>query len=238
MAEPVRQQVRTRCENCSIRTRAICAYCGPEELARLDAIKSYKTFPKGAEIVRNGERTPYVGTVVTGVVALSRTMVDGRRQMVGLQFPSDFVGGAIARTPNNDAVAASDVLMCQMERGAFETLLKDVPALKDRLLEVTSNELDAAQERLMLLGQKSAAERVASFVLMLLKRASPARDGGYAADVPITRAEIGEYLGLTIETVSRQFSKLKGSGLIRFETTRRVSAPDLEALAAAAGDRS
>ena len=87
-----------RCADCPIRHRAVCTYCGPHELALLDAIKFYKTFESGQEIVAAGEEPDFLGSVVDGVVALSKTLVDGRRQTVGLMFPSDFVGRAMRPT--------------------------------------------------------------------------------------------------------------------------------------------
>ncbi|MCI4660416.1 MAG: Crp/Fnr family transcriptional regulator [Neomegalonema sp.] len=228
----------TRCASCPIRERAICAYCGPQELVELDAIKSYRTYPKGSEIVAEGEKPPFVASIVNGVVSLSKTLMDGRRQMVGLQFPSDFVGGAFRDSAPCDATAASEVLLCQFERTAFEALMRTTPALKERLLDLTLHELDAAQDWLTLLGQKTAREKVASFLLMIAKRVGrPEKSGPVTAELPITRAEIGQHIGLTIETVSRQLSKLKSSGVIDFETTRRFHVPDMAALAAEAGER-
>ncbi len=235
---------RTRCASCAIRERAICAYCEPDELETLDAIKSYRAYAKGSEIVVAGERTPFVASIVSGVVSLSKTLADGRRQVIGLQFQSDFLGGAFRDDASCDAVAASDVLLCQFERAAFDRLLRDTPHLRDRLLDLTLDELDAARDWMTLLGQKTAREKVAAFLLMIAKRSvppgarSPASGVATVAELPITRAEIGEHLGLTIETVSRQLSKLKAERLIDFETTRRFRIPNVSALAAEAGDLS
>ncbi len=92
------REPRERCADCTIRHRAICTYCSPNELALLDAIKFYKTFEPGQEIVAAGEETDFLGSVVDGVVALSKTLIDGRRQSVGLMFASDFVGRAMRPT--------------------------------------------------------------------------------------------------------------------------------------------
>ncbi|MEE8453964.1 MAG: cyclic nucleotide-binding domain-containing protein, partial [Limibaculum sp.] len=99
------REQRERCADCTIRHRAVCTYCSPHELALLDAIKFYKTFEPGQEIVAAGEETDCLGSVVDGVVALSKTLVDGRRQTVGLMFPSDFVGRAKRPVAPYDAVA-------------------------------------------------------------------------------------------------------------------------------------
>ena len=235
-AARIAKSPRPGCENCAIRDRAVCAYCGPDELAILDKIKSYRHYDKGAEIVAEGERSPFVASIVTGVVGLSKTLPDGRRQMVGLQFPSDFVGGAFRQEAAYDATAASEVTLCQFDRSAFEAMMAKMPALQTRLLEITLDDLDAAREWLTLLGQKNAREKVCTFLLMIARRSGRPQQDGMIADLPITRAEIGEYLGLTIETVSRQLSKLKSTHLIDFQSTRRFVIPHMEALAAEAGD--
>lgn len=240
-AQTAKQQ-RTRCGACAIRERAVCAYCEPTELENLDAMKSYRAYPKGATIVTAGEESPFVASIVSGVVSLSKTLADGRRQLVGLQFPSDFLGGALRGSANCDASAASEVLLCQFDRAAFNRLMASTPHLRDRLLDLTMDELDAARDWLTLLGQKTAREKVAAFLLMIAKRTASIGKHGAApavsttAELPITRSEIGEHIGLTIETVSRQLSKMKSEGLIDFETTRRFRIPDVAALAAVAAE--
>ena len=244
MSAPSRKpQQQQDCTHCAIRDRAICAYCGPQELEQLNAAKSYRGFPKGSSILFAGEESEFVGTIVTGVVALSKSLSDGRRQVVGLQFPSDFLGGAFRQRAPCDAVAATDVLLCMFERRSFLTLIQETPSLRDRMLDLTLDELDALRGWMTLLGLKSAREKVASFLLMLAKRSRPASKGAAFAlpaeldiPLPITRGEIGESLGLTIETVSRQFSKLKVEGVIAFGTSRDFRVLDLEALQDAAGE--
>lgn len=239
MVQALKSPLMTQCSDCAIRHRAICAYCGPDDLAKLNAMKSYRTFPKGAEVVAAGERSPVVGTVVNGVIALSKTLVDGRRQLVGLQFQSDFVGGAYREEARCDATAVSEVLVCQFERNAFERLMEASPELRARFLDLALDELDAAREWLTLLGQKTAREKVATFLAMIARRQRDAAPGARViAELPITRSEIGEYLGLTIETVSRQLSKLKSERVIDFKSTRVFEVADLTALQEAAGELS
>lgn len=228
--------VRTRCDSCAIRERAVCAYCGPEQLAQLDAIKSYRTYPKGATILAAGERSPFVASIVHGVVTLSKTLIDGRMQIVGLQFPADFVGAALRRQAAFDAVAATEVMLCQFERNAFEHLMKTTPQLRVRLIDLMMDELETAREWMALLGQKTAREKVASFLMMIARRNQPGPDGAIVADLPLTRSEIGRHLGLTIETISRQMSSLRGSGVIEFENQRRFRVPEPARLTAEAGD--
>jgi CRP/FNR family transcriptional regulator len=233
---------REGCADCTIRHRAVCSYCGPHELAILDAIKFYRTFEPGQEIVAAGEETDYLGSVVDGVVALSKTLADGRRQTVGLMFPSDFVGRAMRPVAPYDAVAVTPVKLCLFTRARFERVLKETPALEKRLLEMTLDELDAAREWMLLLGRKTAQEKIATFLTILARRAA-ALDNKTPSDglrfvLPLTREAIADYLGLTIETVSRQITALRKAGVIELADARHIEVPDYTALLDAAGDDS
>jgi CRP/FNR family transcriptional regulator len=227
-----------RCGDCPIRERAVCAYCSGSDLSVLDAMKTYRDHPAGRELMAAGEASTVVGSIVRGVVKLTKTLPDGRTQMVGLLFPGDFVGHAMRTHAEYDAIAATEVTLCLFQRGPFETLLREKPALEKRLLEMTLNELDAARDWLLLLGRKTAREKLASFVLMLARREAAALPDAKAVQVtlPLTRAEIAEYLGMTIETVSRQFTKLRSDGIVTFDSSRALRVPDIEALAIEAGD--
>lgn len=229
-----------RCALCPIRDRAVCAYSGPEELKLLEVIKSYRTYQPGEEIAAMGEETAHIGSVVQGTVSLSRLMADGRRQMVGLLFPGDFVGRIMLPTAPYDAVAVDEVTLCLFERRRFERLLAESPDLRRRLLEMTLDELDAAREWMVVLGRKTAREKLASFLMILVRRAAiaiggEARDGLRIA-LPLTREAMADYLGLTIETVSRQIGALRRDGLITLEDARHLVVHSVAALREAAGD--
>jgi CRP/FNR family transcriptional regulator len=227
-----------RCGDCPIRDRAVCAYCDGDELDKLDSIKSYREFPAGREVMAVGECCPSVGTIVRGVIKLIKTLPDGRSQMVGLLFPGDFVGHPKRPCAEFDAVAAVDTTLCLFQRGPFEALLRDTPHLEQRLLDMTLNELDAARAWLLLLGRKTARERIATFLLMLARRAN----GGapltapLTFDMPLSRGEMAEYLGLTIETVSRHMTRLRADGVIGFESARSATVADPRRLIEEAGD--
>ncbi len=202
-----------RCGACPIRHRAVCSYCGPAELAELDQAKFYREYAPGQEIVGEGEATRTLGSVVTGVVALHKSLEDGRRQIVGLLFPSDFIGRPLRPVAPYEAVAVTDVRMCLFRRSQFEDILTRNPSVERRLLEMMLDELDAARDWMLLLGRKSAREKVASFLMILARRAAAlekrqVRDRAAFA-IPLSREAIAEYLGLTIETVSRQLTALR-----------------------------
>ncbi|QDL92705.1 cyclic nucleotide-binding domain-containing protein [Paroceanicella profunda] len=226
-----------RCAACPIADRAVCSYSTARELSLLEAIKTYRTYLPGDEIQATGETAPQVGSVVEGIVSLSRLMADGRRQMVGLLFPGDFLGRATRETAPYDAIAVGQVTLCQFDRRRFETLLRESPALNRRLLDMTLDELDAAREWMVLLGRKTAREKIASFIALTARRSrAPETPEGLHIALPLTREAMADYLGLTIETVSRQIGALKRDGLIILIDARHLVIPDLDALGAEAGD--
>ncbi len=231
---------REGCADCTIRYRAVCSNCGPQELALLDAIKFYRTFEPGQEIVAGGEETDFLGSVVDGVVALSKTLVDGRRQTVGLMFPSDFVGRPMRPVAPYDAVAVTPVKLCLFTRTRFERILRETPALEKRLLEMTLDELDAARDWMLLLGRKTAQEKIASFLSILARRAAALDNktpgDGLSFELPLTREAVADYLGLTIETVSRQITALRKAGVIVLADARHIQVPNYMALLDAAGE--
>ena len=184
-----------------------------------------------------GEEMTSIGSVVTGVATLSRSLSDGRRQMVGLMLPSDFIGRPGRKISPFDVVAASDVLLCTFQKRAFDTMIAQSPSLETRLLEMTLDELDAARDWMLLLGRKTARERLASFFELLALRAQPALDVGVnrQIELPLSREETANYLGLTLETVSRQLSQLNAQDILEFHDRRHFSVLDRAKLQAATG---
>lgn len=230
------------CGNCPIRHRAVCARCEPDELRQLDEIKYYRSFEAGQTLIWAGDRMDFVASVVTGVATLNQVMEDGRTQTVGLLFPSDFIGRpGRDRAPYN-VVATSDLLMCCFRKKPFEEMMARTPHIGQRLLEMTLDELDAAREWMLLLGRKTAREKIASFFLIVARRNAAlnlARPGGRMVfDLPLTREAMSDYLGLTLETVSRQISALRRDGVIEMTGNRRVTVPDFDRLVEEAGDDS
>lgn len=234
--------VHVQCGDCPIRHRAVCARCETDELARLEQIKYYRSFQAGQTIIWSGDRMEFVGSVVTGIATLTQTMEDGRRQMVGLLLPSDFVGRPGRATAAFDVTATTDVVMCCFRKKPFEEMMSATPHIAQRLLEMTLDELDAAREWMLLLGRKTAREKIASLISIIARRDTALQvgriSGALAVDLPLTREEMADYLGLTLETVSRQISALKKDGVISLTGSRHVSIPDLNRLLEEAGDDS
>lgn len=228
------------CADCPIRNRAVCARCEPDELLQLEQMKYYRSFQAGQPVIWSGDRMDFVASVVTGIATLTQTMEDGRRQMVGLLQPSDFLGRPGRATAAYDVTAVTDLVMCCFRRKPFEAMISATPNVSRRLLEMTLDELDAAREWMLLLGRKTAREKIASLLTIVARRdvALALRTPGarITFDLALTREEMADYLGLTLETVSRQMSALKKEGLIELLGKRQIIVPDFDALAEQTGD--
>lgn len=227
------------CASCPIRHRAVCSDCDAIELAMLEEIKYYRNYAAGQTILWAGDQMGFVGSVVRGVACLGQTLQDGRTQMLGLLLPSDFIGRPGRSASPYDVTAVSDVTLCCFRRKPFESLMISTPHVAERLLAMTLDELDAAREWMMILGRKTAREKLSSLLVILARRDPAFAKTGFpmplTITLPLTRDAMANYLGLTLETVSRQISALKADRIITLTDARTVVVPDLGKLIAAAG---
>ncbi len=228
------------CWNCPIKHQAVCSRCEPDELTQLEEIKYYRSYEAGQPVIWAGDHMEFVASVVTGIASLSQTMEDGRTQMVGLLLPADFIGRPGRDSAPFDVVAVSDLTICCFRKRPFEAMMVTTPRIAARLLEMTLDELDSAREWMLVLGRKTAREKIASLLAIIARRDAALKQlltkDGMVFDLPLTRESMADYLGLTLETVSRQISALRKSGVIELDGKRRVIVPSLEALLAETGD--
>jgi CRP/FNR family transcriptional regulator len=228
------------CGTCPIRHRAVCARCDQDEFDYLEKIKYYRHYEAGQPVIWAGDQMDFVASVVVGMASLTQTMEDGRTQMVGLLFPSDFLGRPGRNNASYNVTAISDMTVCCFRRTPFEQLLETTPNVGSRLLEMTLDELDAAREWMLVLGRKNAREKIASLLAIIARRDAKLQlntlKDGTTFDLPLTREAMADYLGLTLETVSRQISALKRDGTIVLVGNRNVTIPDIAALLAETGD--
>ncbi len=228
------------CVDCPIRYRAVCSRCDADEIEELETFKYYRSFEAGQTVVWSGDRMDFVGSVVSGIGTLTQTMEDGRTQMVGLLLPSDFVGRPGRVGAAYDVVATTNLVMCCFRKKPFEKMMESTPHVAQRLLEMTLDELDAAREWMLVLGRKTAREKIASLLSIVARRGAVLkpedRIGPMVFDLPLTREAMADYLGLTLETVSRQISALKRDGVIQLQGKRNVTVPDFARLMEEAGD--
>lgn len=233
---------RLACESCAVRSRAVCSELNQEELKRINAIAHYRIVPAGEVLIADDEPPPYFASILSGVVKLTKSLPDGRQQIVGLLFPSQFLGRTHSERATYSAETATETRLCTFNREKFEALAREFPSLERRMFENALDELDAARDWMLLLGRKTAAEKVASLLLMIAKHSldlgcshsEPDPADRVRFELPLSRSEIADYLGLTIETVSRQLSRFKAQKLITLEGPRMVIVPSLYQLARAA----
>jgi CRP/FNR family transcriptional regulator len=157
---------------------------------------------------------------------LYKALPDGRRQITGFLSAGHLLGLSLNDLHLYTAEAITPVNLRRYPRAWFDRLVDEVPGLARRLLAATSDELRAAQDQMLLLGRKTAEERIASFLLMLADR----EHGANAVQVAMSRSDIADYLGLTMETVSRMLAKMKHEGIIALPSTARVELRDRKRL--------
>lgn len=229
------------CQTCVIRNRAICSSLNEQELETLNRIGRRVTVHRGQTLMWEGDDSSLVANVIDGVLKLSTSTADGREQIVGVVYPSDFIGRPFGTTTQHSVTALCDATVCMFTRAAFDEFAREHPELGHKLLERTLTELDRARHWMLLLGRKSAGERVATFLLEMAQRLAESHcttkaDRVDRFDLPLSRQQMADLLGLTIETVSRQLTRLRQAGIIDLPDRRAVVILDHEAMEAEAGN--
>lgn len=227
------------CSQCVVRNRAICDGLLPDELVVLGRLGRKQMIVRGQTVAWEGDDSLIVANVIEGVLKISMSISDGREQIVGMVFPSDFIGRPFGNESPYTITALTDAELCIFTRSAFDSFARAHPELEHKLLRRTLDELDRAREWMLLLGKKSAGERIATLLLEMSVRLGEqgchAQLGGLSQfDLPLDRQQIGDLLGLTIETVSRQLTKLKVQGLIGLPDRKHVIINDRTRLGALA----
>lgn len=218
------------CAACAVRDMAFCGALEDDEMPRIMAILTTMEVDPHQPIIDEGEPADYLFNVTGGAVKLYKLLPDGRRQITGFLFDGDFLGIAMNDCYAYSAEAVDRVSLCRFPRRKLESLLDEFPKLEKRLLGMASNELVQAQDQILLLGRKTAREKIVSFLLSLSNRAVRRGEGPSPIRLPMGRADIADYLGLTTETVSRTITNLKRDGCIRLIQGGRVELPDIAAL--------
>lgn len=230
-------QVPVVCRSCEARHRGICGVLTADQLTHLSRQASRQVFNADQEMIAPGATSHRHGAILGGVVKLTKLLGDGRQQIVALQFAPDYLGRPFKRESEVGAQAATEVRVCSFPKSTIEDLIRRSPELEHRLHEQSLKELDEARDWMVTLGRKNANEKVASFLHLIASHIDPERSGGAIRfELPLKRADIADFLGLTIETVSRQLTKLRNAGIVEIENNRSVVVPDAERLRNASGN--
>jgi CRP/FNR family transcriptional regulator len=214
------------CSACVVRNSAICSALDMDEIALLGKMGRHHKLVAGQTLMWEGEDSLLVANIIDGVLKLSTSLADGREQIVGVVYPSDFIGRPFGARTQHNVTALTDAHICSFSSSDFDRFARAHPELEHKLLERTLAELDRTRRWLLLLGRMTASEKLAHFLLdmsaRLVKQDCRAAGPADAFDLPFGRQQIADILGLTIETVSRRLNDFKAQGLIEVPSRRRI----------------
>jgi len=225
-----RHDVDSPCARCAIRWRGICTALDETALRDLEAIMSHRHLDRGQSLLVDGDRADFAYNVISGGIKLFKSLPDGRTQITGFLLAGDFLGLPVRGTYVYSAEALADTVLCQYPRDSLQAVFARHARLQARFLTSVTDDLSAAQEHMLLLGRKTAVEKLCSFLRNLLERAEHIGGAVDPLAIPLLRNEIADYLGLTIETVSRAFTLLRQGGLISMSRADEIIVLDRMAL--------
>jgi CRP/FNR family transcriptional regulator len=211
------------CDSCEVRSLGFCRRLDERRHARLSALAVGCGFERHQTIFHEGDEAAFVFAISSGTAKIYKLLPDGRRQVTGFLFPGDFLGFALGDRYGFTAEAVEEARLCRFPRDRFESFLAAYPELQQHLLSMAIGEIEAMQDQILLLGRKSARERVASFLMLLSREAARHPEPSDRLHVPMTRGEIGDYLGLTTETVSRTLGDFRNETLIKLTSPWRIA---------------
>lgn len=222
------------CAGCGVKEVSVCSALEPDEIDALNMLSEKVFFEPKETLFLQGDDADAVYNVTCGMLRLYKLLADGRRQIVGFLLPGDFVGLSLSDRYGFSADAIDKVSACRFDRAAFVGFVDRKPHLLRRLHEAATHELTVAQDHMVLLGRRSAEEKVSAFLLTMRDRLRRLGGSSVTIPLPMTRQDLADHLGLTLETVSRVVSKLARDKVILVvpDGLRIMDAPRLERLGA------
>ena len=222
------------CEYCKARLISICAALESDELLALDQLARRTCFRPRETLFQEHDAVNVFFNITSGMVRLVKVLPDGRRTLVGFAMTGDFLGLSMADRHVYSGEALTDVSVCEFRRDGFSDLVDQYPRLLRRLHAFTGHELTIAQEQMAILGRRTAVEKVVIFLLTMRDRWSRVNGSNLLVILPMSRMDIADYLGLTVETISRTLTQLVKQNLVVIvpNGVRLVDISRLEAIAA------
>ena len=221
---------KSRCTICKIRPYSFCRCLPEEQLKIFSSISDERDFQDKSNIFLQEEESVNLYNITKGNVKIYRLLNDGRIQIIGFLYPGDFFGSYKKGKYNYSAESIGDLRVCVFKQSSLDDYLEKNMQLAKELLHMTSHELTLAQDRMMVLGKMKAIERVAKFILNISDQRLRIGWQNNPISMPMTRQDIADYLGLTLETISREFSKLKASNVIKFLSPKQIYISDRDKL--------
>jgi len=224
------QKQVTRCAVCKIRPYSFCRCLPEERLKTFSGISSEKEFEDKETIFLQQDDAKNLYNITEGNVKIYNLLGDGRIQIVGFLYPGDFFGSYKKEKYNYSAEAIGEVKTCVFGQESLDSYLEQNMELAKELLHMTSHELTLAQDRMGVLGKMNASERVAKFIINISEQRARIGWQNNPVSLPMTRQDIADYLGLTLETVSREITRFKTSNLIKLMNSKQIFIVDKEKL--------
>ena len=224
------QSIKLACSNCNLRELCMPLALNEEELQKLDNLVTTRhKIVRGDTLYRNGEKFSALYAIRTGFFKTSVAAEDGRDQVTGFQMAGEVIGldGIVSDYHTCDAVALEDAEVCVMNFDRLEDLSREINALQRHVHKIMSREIVRENGVMLLLGSMRADERLAAFLLNLVQRLHARGFSQSELVLRMTREEIGSYLGLKLETISRTFSKFVEEGIVEVKQRHvRIMNPD------------
>ena len=222
---------RRLCDNCRVAGLSICGGFAVAHAEELAGISQQVRCQAGSTLFTEGDPADYFYTVTEGLVQFSKYLLSGRRQILGFLLKGDFVGLAVQDQYSYTAEATTDCHLCQFHKRKFEALMSKYPSLEHSLFTAVSNELLEVEHRMIALGHQLAEKRLACFLTWYWSRTQELTpNGDRSFTLPMTRRDIADYLCLSIEAVSRAFTKLRNQNIIALDDPQHVRILDPDRL--------
>ncbi len=215
-------EIHIRCSVCKIRSYSFCRCLHDDQLKIFSEVSTEKEFKDKQTIFLQQENSRHLYNITKGNIKIYKLLSDGRIQIIGFLYPGDFFGSYKKGKFNYSAEAIGDVRLCVFKQEVLDAYLEDNMNLAKELLHMTSHELTLAQDRMGVLGKMNANERVARFILNISDQRGRIGWPDNPVSLPMTRQDIADYLGLTLETVSREITRFKTSKIIKILTSKQI----------------
>ncbi len=221
---------KTRCSLCKIRSYSFCRCLNDDQLEIFSKVSFEKKFTDKENIFLQNDPSTHLYNITEGNVKIYQLLDDGRIQIIGFLYPGDFFGTYKNNKYNYSAEAIGNLRVCVFDQKVLDKYMDQNPILAKELLNQTSYELTLAQDRMTVMGRLNAIEKIAIFFINISNQRKRIGWQSNPISLSMARQDIADYLGLTIETVSREISKLKTSNIIKIISSKQLFINDIEKL--------
>jgi len=221
---------KTRCSLCKIRSYSFCRCLNDDQLEIFSKVSFEKKFTDKVNIFLQNDPSTHLYNITEGNVKIYQLLDDGRIQIIGFLYPGDFFGTYKNNKYNYSAEAIGNLRVCVFDQRVLDKYMDQNPILAKELLNQTSYELTLAQDRMTVMGRLNAIEKISIFFINISNQRKRIGWQSNPISLSMARQDIADYLGLTIETVSREISKLKTSNIIKIISSKQLFINDIEKL--------